>query len=197
MSLYSASSSASYAVSDLKRDASVVILSWPTDPLSPVRYRNLFSEFALFVPAQDQLTLVMYALGGIDIPAVLLKSIRFPQRRWNANGEVDQIRALKFGLPENLVDLLCDEAKLSESIAGPHVVAQIQTDNTEAWSLIPERISSLEEALTPQTIEVLETTALKLICFVCPLCYEGNTDWWDIPPASYDITDTNVSGHRR
>ncbi|CVL06856.1 uncharacterized protein FMAN_11950 [Fusarium mangiferae] len=154
-----------------------LILSQLCDPPSRVRYHNLFSEFALFVPAQDQLTLVMYALGGIDIPAVLLKSIRFPQRRWNADGEVDQTSALKFGLPENLVDLLCDEAKLSEAIAGPYVVDRIQTDNTEAWSLSPERMSSLEEVLTPQTIEMLETTALKLICFVCPLCYEGNTDW--------------------
>ncbi|KAF5627703.1 ABC multidrug transporter [Fusarium sp. NRRL 25303] len=154
-----------------------LVLSQLCDPPSPVRYHNLFSELTLFVPAQDQLALVMYALGGIDIPAVLLKSIRFPQRRWNADGEVDQTSALKFGLPENLVDLLCDEAKLSEATAGPYVVDRIQTDNTEAWSLSPERMSSLEEVLTPQTIEVLETTALKLICFVCPLCYEGNTDW--------------------
>lgn len=197
MGLYSAWSSASYAVSDPKRGASVVILSWPTDPPSPVRYHNLFSEFNLFVPAQDQLYLVMYVLGGTKIPAVLLEGIRLPQRRWNADGEVGETSAFQFGLPDAVVSLLCDEAKLSEAIAGPYIVEQIQADDTIAWSLSPERISSLEEALTPQTIEVLETTALKLICFVCPLCYEGNTDWWDISPASYDITDTNVSGHRR
>ncbi|KAG5750215.1 hypothetical protein H9Q72_006739 [Fusarium xylarioides] len=154
-----------------------LVLSQLCDPPSPARYYNLFGEFTSFVPAQDELHLIMYALGGIDIPAVLLKSIRLPQRRWNADGEVDQASAIQFGLPEAFVDLLCNEAKLSEVIAGPWIVDRIQADNTEAWSLSPERMSDLEEALTPQTIEVLETTALKLICFACPLCYEGNTDW--------------------
>lgn len=172
-------------------------MTWPIDPPSPVQCHNLFGEFTSFVPAQDQLFLVTYALGGTDIPSVLLKNIRLPQRRWNADGEVDQTSALQVGLPDAVVDLLCNEAKLSEVIAGPDVVERIKADDTIAWSLSPERMSSLEEALTPQTIEVLETTALKLICFVCPLCYEGNTDWWDISPASYDITNTNVSGHRR
>ncbi|CZR49050.1 uncharacterized protein FPRO_12487 [Fusarium proliferatum ET1] len=154
-----------------------LVLSQLCDPPSPVRYHNLFSEFNLFVPAQDQLYLVMYVLGGTKIPAVLLEGIRLPQRRWNADGEVGETSAFQFGLPDAVVSLLCDEAKLSEVIAGPYIVEQIQADDTIAWSLSPERISSLEEALTPQTIEVLETTALKLICFVCPLCYEGNTDW--------------------
>ncbi|KAF5563623.1 ABC multidrug transporter [Fusarium phyllophilum] len=135
-----------------------LVLSQLCDPSSPARYHNLFNEFTSFIPAQDQLIIVIYALGGADIPAVLLKSICLPQRRWNSDGEVDQTSALQFGLPEALVDLLCNEAKLSESLS-------------------PERMSSLREALTPRTIEVLETTALKLICFVCPLSYKGNTDW--------------------
>ncbi|KAF5583674.1 mfs multidrug transporter [Fusarium subglutinans] len=62
-------------------------------------------------------------------------------------------------------------------LCGPDVVDRIQADGTIAWSLSPERIFSLEEGLAPQTIEVLGITALKLICFVCPMCYEGNTDW--------------------
>lgn len=119
----------------------------------------------------------MYALGGADIPAVLLTSVRLPQRRWNAEGEVEQTSAAQFGLPVNLLDLLCDETMLSEVMIGPCVVNRIREDNTISWSLSPNTMSSFEEALTPQTIEELETTALKLICFVCPLCYEGNTDW--------------------
>ncbi|KAF4500835.1 nb-arc domain containing protein, partial [Fusarium agapanthi] len=66
-----------------------------------------------------QLFHIMYALGGTDIPAVLLKSIRLPQRRWNADGEVDQTSAAQFGLPTALLDLLYNEAKLSEAMSGP------------------------------------------------------------------------------
>ncbi|SCV39821.1 uncharacterized protein FFB14_07311 [Fusarium fujikuroi] len=141
-------------------------MTWPIDPPSPVQYHNLFGKFTSFVPTQDKLYLVMYALGGINIPGVLLKSIRLPQRRWNSDGEVDQTSPLQVGLPDAVVDLLCNETKLSEAIAGPDVVERLQADDTITWSLSPERISSLEEALTRQTIEVLETTALKLICFV-------------------------------
>ncbi|KAF5989559.1 ABC multidrug transporter [Fusarium bulbicola] len=154
-----------------------LVLSQLCDPPSPARYHNLFGEYTSFVPAHDQLSLVMYVLGGTDIPAVLLRNIRLPQRRWNADGEVEQASAAQFDLPETLVDLACDDAKLSEVIADPSVVERIQEDETIAWSLSPERMSTLQEALTPPTIEVLEATALKLICFVCPLCYEGNTDW--------------------
>ncbi|KAF5253903.1 hypothetical protein FANTH_1228 [Fusarium anthophilum] len=154
-----------------------LVLSQLCDPPSPAQYHNLFGEFNLFVPAHDQVLLIIYALGGTDIPVVLLKSIRLPQRRWNADGEVDQTNALQFGLPATLIDLICNEAKVSEAVAGPDVVDRVQADGTIAWSLSPERMSTLQEALTPQTIEALEATALKIICFVCTLCYEGNTDW--------------------
>ncbi|KAF5680207.1 mfs multidrug transporter [Fusarium circinatum] len=154
-----------------------LVLRQLCEPPSPARYHNLFNEFISFVPDEDQLYLIMYALGGTDIPAVLLTSIRLPQRRWSANGEVDQTSAAQFDLLDPLIDLVCDEAKLSETIAGPYVVERIQEDNTMVWSLSPERMSTLQKALTPQTMEALDATALKLICFVCPLCYEGNTDW--------------------
>ncbi|EXL98146.1 hypothetical protein NOF04DRAFT_6556 [Fusarium oxysporum II5] len=154
-----------------------LVFSQLCDPSFPVPYHNLFGELTQFIPAEDQFLLIMYALGGTDIPEILLKSVRLPQRRWNSGGEVDQTSAAQFGLPNTVVDLLYNEAMLSETIAGPYVVDRIREDNTVAWSLSPELMSSFEEVLTPQTVEVLETTALKLICFVCPLCYEGNTDW--------------------
>ncbi|KAM0081560.1 major facilitator superfamily [Fusarium odoratissimum] len=154
-----------------------LVFSQLCDPSFPVPYHNLFGELTQFIPAEDQFLLIMYALGGTDIPEILLKSVRLPQRRWTSGGEVDQTSAAQFGLPNTVVDLLYNEAMLSETIAGPYVVDRIREDNTVAWSLSPELMSSFEEVLTPQTVEVLETTALKLICFVCPLCYEGNTDW--------------------
>ncbi|KAH7232245.1 uncharacterized protein BKA55DRAFT_710628 [Fusarium redolens] len=149
-----------------------LVINQLCDPSLSIPYHNLFGDFTSFIPARDQLFLAMYALGGINIPAILLKSVRLPQRRWNADGEVEQTSAAQFGLPVNLVDLLCDEAKLSETIAGPWVADRVREDNTMAWSLSPELMSSFAEVLPAPTIEELETTALKLICFVCPLCYE-------------------------
>ncbi|KAJ4123923.1 major facilitator super [Fusarium oxysporum] len=99
------------------------------------------------------------------------------ERRWNADGEVDKTNAAQFGLPVNLVHLLCDKVNLSEIIAGPWVPNRVLEDNTVAWSLSPELISSFAKVLTAPTIAELKITALKLICFVCPMCYEGNTDW--------------------
>ncbi|KAL7759098.1 hypothetical protein ACKLNR_011525 [Fusarium oxysporum f. sp. zingiberi] len=157
-----------------------LVFSQLCDPSFPVPYHNLFGEFTQFISAKDQFLLIMFALGGTDIPAILLKSVRLPQRRWNADGEVDKTSAAQFGLPVNLVHLLCDKVNLSEIIAGPWVTNRVLEDNTVAWSLSPELISSFAKALTAPTIEELKITALKLICFVCPMCYEGNTDW---PPS--------------
>ncbi|KAH6994753.1 hypothetical protein EDB82DRAFT_430339, partial [Fusarium venenatum] len=93
------------------------------------------------------------------------------------DGEVEQSGAAKCGLPVDLVDLLCDETKLSEIIAGPWITNRVQEDNSISWSLCPELMSTFADILLAPTIEELETTAMKLLCFVTPLCYEGNTDW--------------------
>ncbi|KAF5648567.1 mfs multidrug transporter [Fusarium sp. NRRL 52700] len=174
-----------------------LVLSQLCNPTSSARYQNLFNKFPSFVVAQDQLHLVIYALGGTNIPAVLFKSIRLPQRRWNDEGEVDQTSAAQSGLPKTLVHLVCDEAKLSEAIACPYGVEQVQEDNTIAWSLSAERMSTLQETLTPQTIEVLEAAAMKLICFVCPLCYEGNTDWTHVIEAALYLCERDSLAIRR
>ncbi|KIL92326.1 hypothetical protein FAVG1_04735 [Fusarium avenaceum] len=42
---------------------------------------------------------------------------------------------------------------------------------------LPKLTSTFADTLLPPTLEQLKATALKLLCFVCPLCYEGNTDW--------------------
>ncbi|KAF5579464.1 mfs multidrug transporter [Fusarium pseudocircinatum] len=154
-----------------------LVLSQLCHASSPVPYQNLFGQFSPFIPAREQLYLVMYALGGIDIPETLLKSVRSPQRRWNAEGEVEEAGAAQFGLPVDLVDLLCNESQLSEVITGSWVTHQVRADNTVAWSLSPNLMSSFAGALAIPKIEELGITALKFICFVCPMCYEGNTDW--------------------
>ncbi|KAM0494976.1 hypothetical protein ACHAP8_008354 [Fusarium lateritium] len=147
------------------------------DASLPMSYYNLVGDFAPFIPARYQFLLVMYALGGTDIPDILLKSVRLPQRRWKADGEIEQSDAAEFGLPVDLVDLLCDEAKLSEITTGPWITNRVQEDNSISWSLCPDLMSNFADTLLDPTKEELETTALKLLCFVTPLCYEGNTDW--------------------
>lgn len=146
-------------------------------PSLAISYHNLVGDFAPFVPARDQLLLVMYALGGTDIPDILFKSVRLPQRRWNADGEVEKTGAAQFGLPTNLVDLLCDEVQLSETTTEPWIIIRAREDNTTAWSLCPELMSNFAETLLAPTIEELETTAMRILCFTSPLCYEGNTEW--------------------
>jgi hypothetical protein len=149
----------------------------PLDPLLPISYHNLLDDYPALVPANDQLLLVMYALGGTDIPDVLLKSVRIPQRRWNTDGEIQHINAAQFGLPPDLVDLICDESKLSDMTAEPCITSRVQSDNTITWSLCPKLTSTFADTLLAPTLEELTATALRLLCFVCPLCYEGNTDW--------------------
>lgn len=116
-------------------------------------------------------------MGGKDIPDILFKSIRLPQRRWKADGEIEQIGASEFGLPVDLVDLLCDEVKFSQITTDPSITRHVRGDNSISWSLCPELMSTFADVLLITTIEELETTAMKLLCFVTPLCYEGNTDW--------------------
>ncbi|KAF4973681.1 hypothetical protein FSARC_70 [Fusarium sarcochroum] len=154
-----------------------LILSQIRDPSLPTSYHNLVGDFSALIPDRDHLLLVMYALGGTDIPDTLLESVRFPQRRWNADGEIQQTDAAQFGLPVDLVDLICDGTKLSQITAGPCITSRVQSDNTIAWSLSPELMSTFADTLLAPTLDELASTALKLLCFVCPLCYEGNTDW--------------------
>lgn len=149
----------------------------PLDSSLTTSYYNLVEDYPALIPAKDQLLLVMYALGGTDIPDVLLKSVRIPQRRWNTDGEIQQTDAAQFGLPSDLVDLVCDESKFSAITADSCITSHVKSDNSITWSLCPKLTSTFADTLLPPTLEQLKATALKLLCFVCPLCYEGNTDW--------------------
>ena len=64
-------------------------------------------------------------------------------------------------------------------MASPYITKHALDDGTAAWSLCPDLVSVLSGTLTTQTAEELAAMALKLICFVCPPCYEGNTTWYD------------------
>ena len=135
-------------------------------------------DYQDIIPASDQVLLLLHALGGSEIPDVLLKGVRFPQRRWNSNGEIELTEASELGLPPELVSHLSNEAALNQVTASsPHITKRILHDGTTLWSLCSEFMSFLSHAILAQTKDALGDVALRLICFACPACYEGNTTW--------------------
>lgn len=128
---------------------------------------------------------MLHALGGSDIPDLLLKGVRFPQRRWNPDGEIESVNAAEFDLPVELINLLSGDRELSQTAAGPYITERLLDNGIIAWSLCPEAETFFSQALRPRTVDALRATALKLICFTCPLCYEGNTDWYDCVAKMY------------
>ncbi|KAI1614882.1 hypothetical protein EDD36DRAFT_485226 [Exophiala viscosa] len=145
-----------------------LIISQLGDRSPSCSYYNLCVDFSDVVPASDQLFLVLHALGGCDIPDILLKSVRFPQRRWTMDGEISDTSAAQFGLPTELIELLSDEMGLDQNTASSY--------NTK--SALKDVGSFFSHALRPETMEELGTIALKMICFASPPCYEGNTNWY-------------------
>lgn len=84
---------------------------------------------------------------------------------------------MEFGLLTELTAALSDETEFGQLVASPYITSQRFDDGVTTWSLSPEMRSYFHQTLQPQTINELGTTALKLISFACPPCYEGNTTW--------------------
>lgn len=143
-------------------------------------HHNLFPHYSDVVPASDQLLLLLYALGGSDIPLILFTSIRSPQRRWSEHGEMATTSAAEYGLPPELIRLCGDddEVNLKQALTeSPHITQHTNNDGIALLSLSPEMQAFFSTSLLPVTVATLDDTALKLICFACPPCYEGNTVW--------------------
>lgn len=140
-------------------------------------FYNLFADYADVIPATDQFLLLLHGLGGTQIPDKLLQSVRSPQRRWNPDGEIESINAVDFGIPVEVVDCLSNDLVFSSAATSPHITKQVLEDGMVAWSLRPDFSSLLSRTLVPQTRDELGSTALKLLCFACPPCYEGNIEW--------------------
>ncbi|KAI8300079.1 ABC transporter [Colletotrichum sp. SAR11_240] len=154
-----------------------LILSQLRDPALPSSYYNLFYDYADVLPATDQLLLLLYAYGGSDVPEALLKGVRSPQRRWNSDGEIETVSSDKFGLPTELTNLLSDDIECSRATESPYINKHGLEDRTNVWSLCSELAMFFSRVLTPKTMDELGNVALKLLCFVVPPCYEGNTEW--------------------
>ncbi|KAF9876777.1 hypothetical protein CkaCkLH20_05623 [Colletotrichum karsti] len=158
-------------------DYTVFVQRLILNPSLSSSYYNLIVDYADILPASDQLLLLVYALGGSSIPEDLLKFVRLPQRRWNSEGEIESTNATAFGLPPELTSLLSDDIELSLATENPYIMKHTLNDDVSALSLSPEFAASLSRALLPKAVDELGATALKFMCFICPPCYEGNTDW--------------------
>jgi hypothetical protein len=140
-------------------------------------YYNLTVDYADCIPDEDYLMLLLHALGGADVPEALLKDCRSQQRRWNTSGEIKKVTATDFGLPPELISIVSDDETLLQATKSPSIRKSFLEDGTVAWSLSSEATAKLSKALHAQSINDMGVLALKVVCFTCPPCYEGNTTW--------------------
>ncbi|KAF4447983.1 hypothetical protein F53441_8574 [Fusarium austroafricanum] len=147
------------------------------DPTLVLSHRNLLSEYGDCLLASEQGLLLLLALGGEDVPIDLLKSARIPMRRWTNEGEIKGTTAAEFGFSSDLIALLSNDDLLSQLSHRPEITQSALEDGTIVWSIQAEVQKELSNRLSPQTIEDWATTALKLLCFACPPCYEGKVNW--------------------
>lgn len=148
-----------------------------SDTPPTLSYFNLLPDYRDLLPVSQQVLMLMAALGGSEIPVVVLKSVREPAKRWTADGEIKNINANAFGLPDELVQVLCDDDALEKAVARPEVDQKSLDDGTLVWTLAPEFTTSVSSCLSRHTEEVWASSALRLLCFACPPCYEGKSKW--------------------
>lgn len=139
---------------------------------------SLVLDHAEVLRPSDLLILLLYGLGSTAIPSVVLQNVRLPQRRWNSAGEIEHTSALEFGILPEMVSFLEDDDVLAIALDSPDLVKHTDGDDIVLWSITPEMKASLDGSLIPAAAEYLGKTAMKLMCFICPPCLEGNLDWY-------------------
>ncbi|KAF0640015.1 hypothetical protein FPSE5266_03229 [Fusarium pseudograminearum] len=147
------------------------------DPTLTLSFRNLLSEYGdCFLPSEQGL-LLLHTLRGTEVPVDLLQSVKTPMRRWTEEGEIQSISALDFGFSSDLVNVLSNDSVLLQVVQRSEVTQQTLEDGAVTLSLHPQAREEIASRLSPQTVEDWETTALRLLCFACPPCYEGKVNW--------------------
>lgn len=136
----------------------------------------MFFSYGDILPDKDSILLILYALGSSDVPLELLRSIRQPHRCWDIDGELQSATAVSLGFPVGIINLVSDDERLSQALTRLGGVEGILGDGTAVCSLHPARISMLDRSLTARTAEDLRTLGLRMICFVCPPCFDSK-DW--------------------
>ncbi|RGP79429.1 hypothetical protein FLONG3_2484 [Fusarium longipes] len=147
------------------------------DSTLTLSFRTLLSEYGDCLLPSEQVLLLLHTLGGINVPIDLLRSVRIPMRRWTDGGEIQSISAADFGFSSDLVTVLSNDDVLEQVRQRPEVTQQTLEDGTVVLSLHLQAQGEISSRLSPQTIEDWETTALRLLCFACPPCYEGKVNW--------------------
>ncbi len=112
------------------------------------------------------LPLLLHAMGGSQIPGLLLDRTLLPQRRWNASGMEIRVTALEAGLDQHLLDILSDTDRRMQGIE-PFVKSNT-TNCSWALSLESHFQSRISQLLSVQENEKWSIEALKWICFVFP-----------------------------
>ena len=143
----------------------------------PLAYCNLVVEHAEILGKSCLSLVLLWALGGFGIPSNILESVHLPQRRWDAQGEMQHTNAAAFGIPPEFVSLLTDSDGLEADFVSCGATKQMTDDEVLVWSLPETMVQFLDNALLPATKDYLRSLALKILCFVVPPCFEGNLDW--------------------
>lgn len=141
-------------------------------------YYNLSIDHGDLLSPSDLISLLIYSLGGLNIPDALLRGASSPQRRWNSDGEIELSSSGTFGALHDVICVLAKESGPSQVMTNPNIVMSNTSNGTATWSLRPEVLSSIAAALIPEVKAELGILGLKLISFACPPCYVGNTDWY-------------------
>ena len=109
---------------------------------------------------------LLHAMGGSQVPGLLLDRVLLPQRRWNSSGVEIEVTALEAGLDQYLLDILSDTDRRMQAI-DPFVKSNA-TNGSLALSLESHFQSRISQLLDDQEKEKWSIEALKWICFVFP-----------------------------
>lgn len=112
------------------------------------------------------LSLLLHAMGGSQIPGLLLDRALWPQRRWNASGIEHKVTAVDAGLDPHLLDILSDTDRRMQAVEP--VVKSNTTNGSWTLSLEGHFQSRISQLLGDQEKEKWSIEALKWICFVFP-----------------------------
>ncbi|OAA65305.1 Cation/H+ exchanger [Niveomyces insectorum RCEF 264] len=156
---------------------------------------SLYSGYGDLFPAADRLLLLLDTLGGKNIPADLLRALQHPRHAWGADGEVNIVSPEEFGIVPEIV-ALGEERVIMQAISrGKVIIQKVLSDGTVALSsndgsprtVLTDNLSLSTRPQTPPSSSASSPSsspavtgnawALQVLCYACPLCYEGKAQW--------------------
>lgn len=124
------------------------------------------------VPKAADLLLLFSFLDGSEIPMAVLIRMRFPQKRWNDCGEMEEVTALKAGLDPDLVAFLSDDIMLDQAIqvlrSHSLIVVNSGPDDQSTFVLKDEVKRWVVQRSTPSQKDHWSAQASKLVLQAFP-----------------------------